>query len=45
MAVLEPLEQGHVPDYRLEVTYKDHAPVTVDDPYRYLPTLAKWTCT
>ncbi len=31
---------GHVPDYRLEVTY-DGDPVTVDDPYRFLPTLGE----
>ncbi|WP_427004720.1 1,4-alpha-glucan branching enzyme [Pseudarthrobacter sp. H2] len=41
VAVLEPLEHGHVPDYRLEVTYKDHTPVTADDPYRYLPTVGE----
>ncbi|WP_422391212.1 1,4-alpha-glucan branching protein GlgB [Arthrobacter sp. N1] len=31
---------GHVPDYRLEVTYEGE-PVTVDDPYRFLPTLGE----
>ncbi|MUK01388.1 1,4-alpha-glucan branching protein GlgB [Vibrio cholerae] len=31
---------GHVPDYRLEVTY-DGEPVVVDDPYRFLPTLGE----
>ena len=28
-----------VPGYRLEVTYGDNSPLTVDDPYRFLPTL------
>ncbi len=31
---------GHVPDYRLEVTY-DGDPMVVDDPYRFLPTLGE----
>ncbi|WP_298255101.1 1,4-alpha-glucan branching protein GlgB [uncultured Arthrobacter sp.] len=31
---------GHVPDYRLEVTY-DAEPMVVDDPYRFLPTLGE----
>ncbi|WP_035763993.1 phosphotransferase, partial [Arthrobacter sp. H20] len=31
---------GHVPDYRLEVTY-DGEPQIVDDPYRFLPTLGE----
>ncbi|KNC18334.1 glycogen branching protein [Arthrobacter sp. RIT-PI-e] len=31
---------GHVPDYRLEVTYEGD-PITVDDPYRFLPTLGE----
>ena len=30
-----------VPDYRLEVTYDDGATHTVDDPYRFLPTLGE----
>ena len=34
-------EPGHVPDYRLEVTYEGADPVTVDDPYRYLPTVGE----
>ncbi len=37
----EPEEPGHVPDYRLEVTYDDGSEVTVDDPYRFLPTLGE----
>jgi 1,4-alpha-glucan branching enzyme len=41
VAVLEPLERGHVPDYRLEVTYEGEGPLTVDDPYRYLPTVGE----
>ena len=41
VAVMEPLERGHVPDYRLEVTYKDHEPQIMDDPYRYLPTVGE----
>ncbi len=41
VAVLEPLQHGHVPDYRLEVTYPGAAPVTVDEPYRYLPTVGE----
>jgi 1,4-alpha-glucan branching enzyme len=39
-AVLEPLQAGHVPDYRLEVVY-DVEPVTIDDPYHYLPTVGE----
>ncbi|MFK0039951.1 1,4-alpha-glucan branching enzyme [Paenarthrobacter sp. NPDC090517] len=39
-AVLEPLQSGHVPDYRLEVVY-DAEPVTTDDPYHYLPTVGE----
>jgi 1,4-alpha-glucan branching enzyme len=30
-----------VPDYRVEVTYDDGHPHTVDDPYRFLPTLGE----
>jgi len=30
-----------VPGYRLEVTYGDDAPLTIDDPYRFLPTLGE----
>lgn len=41
VAVLEPLQHGHVPDYRLEVVYGDSAPVTLDDPYHYLPTVGE----
>ncbi|UEL29251.1 1,4-alpha-glucan branching enzyme [Pseudarthrobacter sp. L1SW] len=41
VAVLEPLQQGHVPDYRLSVTYPGAEPVTVDEPYRYLPTVGE----
>ena len=32
---------AEVRDYRLEVTYPDHEPVTADDPYRFLPTLGE----
>lgn len=39
-AVLDPLQAGHVPDYRLEVVY-DAEPVTIDDPYHYLPTVGE----
>ncbi|KNH15437.1 glycogen branching protein [Arthrobacter sp. ZBG10] len=41
VAVLEPLQQGHVPDYRLSVTYPGADAVTVDEPYRYLPTVGE----
>ena len=41
VAVLEPLQHGHVPDYRLSVTYPGAEPVTVDEPYRYLPTVGE----
>ena len=41
VAVLEPLEPGHVPDYRLEVTYEGQTPQLADDPYRYLPTVGE----
>ncbi|QZY30228.1 1,4-alpha-glucan branching protein GlgB [Nocardioides coralli] len=34
------LPDSEVPDYRLEVTY-DGAPTTLDDPYRFLPTLGE----
>jgi 1,4-alpha-glucan branching enzyme len=30
------------PDYRLEMTYPDGSVVTVDDPYRYWPTLGRF---
>ncbi len=33
--------EGHVPDYRLDVTYGGGSTVTVDDPYRHLPTLGE----
>jgi 1,4-alpha-glucan branching enzyme len=32
---------AEVRDYRLEVGYPDHEPVTTDDPYRFLPTLGE----
>ncbi len=35
------LPMPEVRDYRLEVTYADHEPVLVDDPYRFLPTLGE----
>ncbi|MET4096491.1 1,4-alpha-glucan branching enzyme [Arthrobacter sp. UYCu712] len=41
VAVLDPLEPGHVPDYRLDVTYEGMAPQSADDPYRYLPTVGE----
>jgi len=31
----------HPPNYRLEVTYADHIPHLVDDPYRFLPTVGE----
>ena len=34
------LPQDEIPDYRLEVTYGDNV-VTVDDPYRFLPSLGE----
>ncbi|MBT1003635.1 1,4-alpha-glucan branching protein GlgB [Paenarthrobacter sp. DKR-5] len=40
-AVVEPEESGHVPDYRLEVTYGDGSVHTMDEPYRFLPTLGE----
>jgi 1,4-alpha-glucan branching enzyme len=33
------LPDAEVPDYRLEVTYEGAPTITVDDPYRYLPTV------
>ena len=33
------LPQTEVSDYRLEVEYDGSGPTTVDDPYRYLPTV------
>ncbi|XAS64599.1 1,4-alpha-glucan branching enzyme [Micrococcaceae bacterium Sec5.8] len=41
VAVLEPANEGHVPDYRLEVTYEGQEPEPADDPYRYLPTVGE----
>lgn len=41
VAVVEPERRGHVPDYRIEVTYPDGEPELVDDPYRYLPTVGE----
>ncbi|MGO4490626.1 1,4-alpha-glucan branching enzyme [Arthrobacter sp. 2YAF22_2] len=41
VAVLEPMDEGHVPDYRLEVTYEGQAPQRTDEPYRYLPTVGE----
>ena len=35
------LPLAETPDYRLEVVYPDHPAVTVDDPYRFLPTLGE----
>jgi 1,4-alpha-glucan branching enzyme len=35
------LPVAEVPDYRLEVTYAGGQPTTVDDAYRYLPTLGE----
>ncbi|HLN75673.1 MAG TPA: 1,4-alpha-glucan branching protein GlgB [Nocardioidaceae bacterium] len=35
------LDVADIPDYRLEVTYAGMEPRTVDDPYRYLPTLGE----
>lgn len=40
VGVLEAERAGHVPDYRLEVTYGGE-PQTADDPYRFLPTLGE----
>ncbi|GAB3271704.1 hypothetical protein GCM10027449_07720 [Sinomonas notoginsengisoli] len=34
-------ESGHVPDYRLEVEYGEGHLVTVDDPYRYMPSIGE----
>ncbi len=35
------LAQSEVPDYRLEVEYSGYPAQTVDDPYRYLPTIGE----
>ena len=35
------LEGPEVPDYRLETAYPDGAVVTVDDPYRFWPTVGE----
>ncbi|WP_188669165.1 1,4-alpha-glucan branching protein GlgB [Tersicoccus solisilvae] len=40
-AVLEAPEDGHVPDYRLEVAYGDGVAHRVDEPYRFMPTLGE----
>ncbi|GAB4100982.1 1,4-alpha-glucan branching protein GlgB [Sinomonas halotolerans] len=34
-------EEGHVPDYRLEVEYGEGHFVLVDDPYRYMPSIGE----
>jgi 1,4-alpha-glucan branching enzyme len=36
------LPQAEVSDYRLEVEYSDSGPATVDDPYRFLPTVRQF---
>jgi 1,4-alpha-glucan branching enzyme len=41
VAVMEPIQHGHVPDYRLDVSYNGDEPIRVDDPYHYLPTLGE----
>ena len=41
VATLPAERAGHVPDYRLEVVYDGGAPLLVDDPYHYLPTLGE----
>ncbi len=41
VAVLDAPQPGHVPDYRLEVTYQGVPAETFDDPYRYLPTVGE----
>ncbi|MEQ4520160.1 1,4-alpha-glucan branching enzyme [Pseudarthrobacter sp. B907] len=41
VAVLEPVDEGHVPDYRLEVSYEGQAPQPADEPYRYLPSVGE----
>ena len=41
VVALPATEEGGVPDYRLEVEYGDGHMVTVDDPYRYMPTLGE----
>src|SRR6478609_10271871 len=41
VAVLEPVDEGHVPDYRLEVSYEGREPQAADEPYRYLPTVGE----
>ena len=37
-----PLEDDLAPDYRLQVTYPDAAPVIIADPYHFLPTLSSF---
>src|SRR5690606_17188648 len=34
-------EPGRIPDYRVDVTYRDLAPQRLDDPYRFGPTLGE----
>ncbi|MEE2570953.1 1,4-alpha-glucan branching protein GlgB [Pseudarthrobacter sp. J64] len=41
VAVMDAPQPGHVPDYRLEVTYQGVPAETFDDPYRYLPTIGE----
>lgn len=39
VAVLQPEQPGHAPDYRISASYADGNVETFDDPYRFLPTL------
>ncbi|MEX5270911.1 1,4-alpha-glucan branching protein GlgB [Kocuria sabuli] len=34
-------EPGRIPDYRVDVTYRDLEPQRTDDPYRFAPTLGE----
>ena len=44
-AVLEPLQPGHVPDYRLEVTYEGLSPQLWTTPTTTCRPSGRWTCT
>ena len=41
VGTLPETEEGHVPDYRLEVEYGEGHFVTTDDPYRYMPSIGE----
>ncbi|AJT42607.1 1,4-alpha-glucan branching protein GlgB [Psychromicrobium lacuslunae] len=41
VALIEPEEPGHAPDYRIKMSYSDEHEAVSDDPYRFLPTVGE----